>query len=375
MGSSVVLYEIPDSKSLKQAVSAGYLTEDGAEVIRQIVLQDPNTQQFDPEETVINIFPTSLQLSPDRTRIAWQEAINYCVAVYDFFNCTGETIIHVFNIETKMMESTFSIPLAQESISTPIWSPDSKKLAYYTFSRDTEESVIHILDIVSSRITDVEGSQNFVWTPDSQKMIFSRADGLYLLTLGEQKDQQILEGEWWIEDLALSPDGNSIAIAGIKDFDDPTTPYFDDRIGPSYELIYILNLETNVLRSIPNPNNDDWIGPIHWLPGGQRIIYTQKFPSEAAPSWVFVFDYTPEKFVLAQTLPFGVSDDWHVSQDGKKILFVASRFEETTLLVIYDLETREWSKLALPAKIQEAMNADLKTDKRIKHYRLWFATW
>ena len=80
-------------------------------------------------------------------------------------------------------------------------------------------------------------------------------------------------------------------------------------------------------------------------------------------------------------LPFEVDDtySWEKSQlskDGNSILFRSGKYDENTSLIInslivYDLTTKVWTKVLLPAEIQRAWGEE----KGLNKYFLGFPTW
>lgn len=372
-GDSMILYELPSPQTIDEAVDTGVLTENGAETLRKLATTDPNVQKSEEGEIKIQSLSGSLQISPDRLRLAWYENVSYCSWFSDISYCVGETIIKIFNVETKKVEFSHVIPIEQEVFFTPIWSPDSKKLAYHT--RQETKNIIHVLDINSAQIMNFEGSGEFTWTPNSNQIIFSDTNGLYIFNLDKQENKHILDGNWRIFDLTMSLDGNFVVFTGIKDFDDPTTPYIADFIHPSYQFIYTYNLKTSVLNPVINENKRDWILNLQWLPDGKHIIYTQEEPYTAPPNQVFIRNPITGETILIENIPLDVDNDWKISKDGKKLLFVGWKYGETVSFIIYDINKKEWSKVPVPTTIQTIMNENLQEGEYIQHYRLWSATW
>lgn len=287
--------------------------------------------------------------------------------------CEGETIVRVFNLETKQVESEINVPIEREFLDHPVWSLDSQKLAYDTRQRESRKNTIHIFNIATNETISYERSGDFSWTPNSQNIIVSDINGFYILSLDTQQTRHILDGQWWISDFEISPDGNTLIFTGIKDFDDPTTSYFDDRVNPKYQLIYKLDLKTNSVQPIMNENKSDWIENLHWLLDGEHIIYTQRtfYPSHQ----IFIRKAVTGEIVFMENTSLDVDSNWQISQDGKKLLFVGRQHGEMFLLLIYDLTKKEWNKVSLPHEIQAMMDKNLEEGKHRMQYRLSLATW
>lgn len=385
-GASRVLYEFVPLQSPEEALNAGLLTEDDLRVLKQMpVINDPNMQQVNGKQ--IDIHPESIQLSPDRQRIAWHEKIlYYCI---DSITCIYGYIIRVFNIEDEKIETSISISIGEETI-TPIWSPDSKKLAFFTKQTDSDSpnNVIHILDIGTFTIVDISGvndeypySGRFKWMPESNGIVLGNSDGLFLVTLNDQEINHIFSPDnWWIFDIAVSPNGNFVLFTGIKDVDDPTTPdYSIDNMSYSNQLLYLFDLNTNTLLPVTNKNELGWIHSIYWLPDGQRFVYLHTLSS--IKTELFVWNVLSNESVMNEILPFEVDDYYHwqksqLSKDGSSILFTSNSYNESTSvvtnsLIIYNLNTKVCNKVLLPVEIQKAWGEE----KGLNKYFLSSPTW
>lgn len=384
---SRILYEFTSLQSPEEALNRGLLTENDLKVLKQIpAIHDPNIQ-FNGQQ--IDISPGSLEISPDRHRLAWHEKIlYYCV---DSVTCIYGYIIRVFNIEDGKLASSISIPIEQEAI-TPIWSPDSKKLAFYTKQNDTDSpnNVVHVLDISTGTTTDIAGvddnypySGRFKWMPDSNGIVLGNSNGLFLITLRDQAINHIFPvNNWWIFNLDVSPNGDFILFTGIKDVDDPTTPN-DSRDNMSYpnQLIYLFDLNTYALRPVTNKNELGWIYSIYWLPDGQHFIYLHTLSS--IETNLFIRNVSSNEIIMNETLPFQVDDyySWEKSKlakDGDKILFTSGSYNEATAsstvsLIIYNLNTKSWNKVPFPVELQEVMDKVPSSD--FPNYHLSSPAW
>lgn len=386
-GQSRMLYEVAPLQSPEEALNSGLLTENDLKILKDgPAIQDPNLPPFKGEK--INISPQSLQLSPDRQRIAWDEKIlYYCV---DSYTCINGYIIRVFNIEDGKLETSISIPIGEETI-TPIWSPDSKKLAFFTKQTDSDSpnNVVHIFDIATATTVEFTGvnddypySGRYKWMPDSNGIVLGNGNGLFLITLNDQKINHIFSpNNWWIFDIAISPNGDFLLFTGINILDAPTTPHDSmDNMSDSNSLLYLFDLNTNtLLRPVINKNGLGRVSSIYWLPDSQRFIYLHTLSSIEAE--LFVRNVSSDEIIMDEKLPFEVDDVFHwqksqLSKDGSSILFVSSSYNESTSvvtnsLIIYNLNTQVWNKVLLPAEIQKAWGEEKGLDK----YFLSSPTW
>ena len=307
----------------------------------------------------------------------------FCV---DPYTCINGYIIRVFNIEDRKIETSISIPIGEETI-TPIWSPDSKKLAFSTKPTDTDSvnNVVHILDIDTATMVDFEGvndnfpfSERFKWMPDSNGIVLGNSNGLFLITLHDQEINHIFPvNNWWIFYIAVSPNGDFVLFTGIKDIDDPTTPDDPrDNFIPSNEFIYLFDLNTYTLKSVTNENKSGDIDSIYWMPDGQHFVYLHTISNYQTE--LFLRNVQSNNIIIDTILPFEVKSYYqpHLSKDGNNILFASGTYNQSTSvvtnsLIIYNINTKVWNKVLLPDEIQKAWGEEKGLDK----YFLSFPTW
>jgi Tol biopolymer transport system component len=139
----------------------------------------------------------------------------------------------------------------------PAWSPSGMKLAY-------RNDLSLYIDGVKFAGDGVIGMP--IWAPDGNSMVYTRSDGIYLLSAGTEVEvvgtlSEVLRVAW-------SPDGSKLAYA-------------------SQGYVYVVAAAGNSKpRRIAGPFAD--IGPVAWAPTSDQLAYTVRGGVELStnePSW------------------------------------------------------------------------------------------
>lgn len=185
---------------------------------------------------------------------------------------------------------------------SPLWSPDSRHLAFIS-DRDGKAQVYVIAADggESQRLTDVQTSvQSFQWSPDGKRIAYISADPVPEAREKEKKDgfDQIIadseyqyahisivdvaqaskpvkltDGPLHAMELAWSPDGKTIAFTARN------TP----KLGDSYTTeIYAVDVAGKPVQPSRLTNNNRAESDVSWSPDGKKISYlstSDKYPS------------------------------------------------------------------------------------------------
>ena len=145
-------------------------------------------------------------------------------------------------------------------------------------------------------------------------------DRLYILDIVFKKI--VDEYELPLDDISspsFSPDGNHIALAGLKD---------------GAKNIYVFNIKSNELKRITNISGE--AGNPKWSPDGYKIVF-----SAETTTGEHIFEVEVKTGNIVQ-LTFG---DWNdrspeFSPDGKEIIFVSDRGDSVMDIYVYNIESK-----------------------------------
>ncbi|MCK4432101.1 MAG: PD40 domain-containing protein [Candidatus Aminicenantes bacterium] len=196
-----------------------------------------------------------------------------------------------------------------------IWSPDGKKVAFYT-----KEGPIWIVPVSPEtgkatgppeKLLDIKfGWQGPVsWSPDSEKIVFSGTEGEYqgniwTISVEDGALTQVTDDPIWEGNPICSPDGKTIAY------------------NKSRSEIWAVSTEGGKPRKIIDVGRG---GPVSWSPDSNWILYS-------APGFKYrLFRFADER-VFDIDLPNEVGSFFSWSQDGKKMLFYRSSYEYSCVL-------------------------------------------
>ncbi len=214
------------------------------------------------------------------------------------------------------------------NFSSPVWSPDGKKLAFsanHATRYHEGPTGIHIiiLDLDSNKWECVTPDANFntapCWSPDGEKIAFTKAvrngNKICIYDLAAKKTRELVVGS--ARSASWSPDGKTIAfVAGAPSRD-----------------IYLIDADGSDQRLLVGNDETDDEEPT-WTPDGKFVVFTRQIRITEAPEsrdlWaVRVADKT--EFQLTRC-PKGF---WAMAPsctpDGKAIVFALRRRDHAVL--------------------------------------------
>ncbi len=192
-----------------------------------------------------------------------------------------------------------------------IWSPDGKKVAFYS------EGAIWVIPVSPKTGRAIGAAKKLLdgkywwqhcvsWSPDSERIVFARRDettegDIWILSVKDGALTQLTDDplpERWPQ---WSPDGKTIAY---EKYDD------------NYHSFWLVPAEGGMARK---PIDNEGLGS--WSPDGKGLIYAEGEKANffrLADERVFDFDFDP---------PREVGDFFSWSPDGKKMLFYSSSYD------------------------------------------------
>ena len=248
--------------------------------------------------------PGEVQVAPDNTRIA------YTLSETDWDD--GRITSHIYVTTTQEGAEARQVTRGVDGESFPVWSPDGKWLAFYAAREDADVSEedanpddeskqqVYLLPMdggggEAERWTEArEGVAAFDWLPDSSGIVYlaqeprraplqaarddkqERKDDavvereerfrvqIWRTERADKKAKLVHPGDLGIGEIAVSPDGKSVAYV---------TNYTGEVNDYHKADIWLLALETGDTR----PLTDGPGGKFHpvWTPDGQSILFTQ----------------------------------------------------------------------------------------------------
>jgi len=235
-------------------------------------------------------------LSPDGKSIA--------VLVGASTTASGTVDTWVIDTGTGVM-SRMTRDFMASIVSTPAWSPDSRRLAVTGSSGGIQE-----VTVASGKVTSLL-SENFYthdWTPDGRSLLIGSNGGarLSLLTLGEgAKPQTILDTPYYKFSSRISPDGRYVAYASSE-------------AGPLD--VYVASFPSFAVKR--KVSGGGGFAPV-WAKNGKEIFYTSSdgsvFAAEIRTSPSLVAD-APKLLFKGPPAP-STFNSFAVSADGRRFLF------------------------------------------------------
>ncbi len=105
----------------------------------------------------------------------------------------------------------------------PIWSPDSKKLAY-----GARDHMLHIVDVATGAVTDVDRNDygdinHYRWSPDSKWLAYTKLNGarfssIYVYSLPDGKSYRLTSGMTDDNEPVFDPKGRYLYFTSNRDF-------------------------------------------------------------------------------------------------------------------------------------------------------------
>ena len=165
------------------------------------------------------------------------------------------------------------------------WSPDGKWIAYFS-DRHGSDDLYLIRDEMGAEETRItSNADNFryppIWSPDSKKLAFSDKDNNLWYVDIEKKEPVLADSsdEWEIRDYTWSPDSRWLAYS---------KPHEND-----FRSVYIYNLESEEVHQVTSSMTNDW-NPA-WDPQGQYLYFLSDRnlnPSLGTFDWTYNYHRT-----------------------------------------------------------------------------------
>jgi dipeptidyl aminopeptidase/acylaminoacyl peptidase len=257
------------------------------------------------------------------------------------------------------------------NVSSPVISPDGKRLVYVRGHQDvdanTQKSELILIDLGSGRSRRLtpgrDGAAAPLWSPNGDRLAFiaSPAAGkpgqIFVLPMDGGEAQQITEAANGVDDFEWRPDGTAFAfvttddasnkkdIEKHHDWFEVTDEHFLRRAPtPSSQLWLIGSDGKNPKRLTSGPFSipaGEFAAPIAWLPGGSGIL----LPAQADPVSAHFDKQTTllYDFATGQTRPLAggvVTVGALVSPDGARLAFGHGRHDGNLYLQV-DVEVRD----------------------------------
>jgi Pentapeptide repeats (8 copies)/WD40-like Beta Propeller Repeat len=152
-----------------------------------------------------------LSWSPDSKKIAFvlQDVTSHSSAA-----STSEYDIYVRRSDGGDLTRLTNTPDTAES--TPVWSPDSTKIAFTSTTGISRNNAIYVMNADGSRQEHLTDGFSPAWSPDSKKIAFLRDSGIYVMNADGNCERQLtnhIDSKVGIGDvLDWSPDGEKIAF-------------------------------------------------------------------------------------------------------------------------------------------------------------------
>ncbi|MDG6933711.1 MAG: S9 family peptidase [Nitrososphaerota archaeon] len=142
----------------------------------------------------------------------------------------------------------------KEGIDSPVWAPDSQKIAYLSSVVNEEKNDVRVIDRIQFWFNGIG------WTHNMRKHLF-------ILDLKDHKSSQLTTGDIDVEYARFSHDGKKLAyIASTDDY----KPYISD--------LFVLDTENNQTKKLTESNME--ISSLAWSPDDQLIAFNgSKLPS------------------------------------------------------------------------------------------------
>lgn len=353
---SSILYTVYYEHTLEEVASHDLLSEEGVKSIKDYISANVDDAEENNDIPLVHIIPVSLNLSPDKKRLAWEEEIGYCPPPeigIDVLWCIGERVLRVFDLENNKLQivlNTQTLGITYE----PLWSPDNRHIAFLDGG-----GVIKVLDAETS-LVDVAGKgHEFCWSPDGRKLAFEFRGKIQVYDLQTKQITQISTNSGDVLQLAISPDGETLAYT-----------YFNPGTN---DLLFTVDLKTEKNSSVIEINNGLWIYNVIWL-SNDHILYTQE-QSYPDPYYIYVRNTETGKIVLSEEIPLDImpGDGAHLSADGTKALFIGFNYSDTLALMVFDLVAKSWSFIPLSQELQEILSS--RSNKSWDYNSLQNATW
>lgn len=225
--------------------------QDGTE--HELYIMDPDGSNQTRLSTELGIrYSEKLTVSPDGTRI-----------LIDKDTPSGQFALSY----VSLAEPNLRVKLAEGFASSPVWSPDGRRIAYCAGSGSGSEQVIVMNADGSDARPLTAGSSRHLfvdWSPDGQRLAFMRDYQLYIMNADGTDQRPLLAG--FARNLAWSPDGTMIAFEGGARLDDQQGNGGD---------IWIVNADGSDPRNLTHSPDVYDAGPA-WSPDSTAIVFSSE---------------------------------------------------------------------------------------------------
>jgi len=154
------------------------------------------------------------------------------------------------------------------NVRSPTWSPDGKKIGFCSSDITDAKSRIYVMDADSKNQAQlIENNASFEvgpsWSPDGKKIAFtSGKDGnpeIYVTDVDGKNRMRLTENNTPDEHPSWSPDGKKIAFISIRN---------------GNPGIYVMDTDgRNQTKLIAKAGNGAWLENYGWLAGGKKILF------------------------------------------------------------------------------------------------------
>lgn len=224
-------------------------------------------------------------------------------------------------------EMEVSIPVVGPALS-PSWSPTGTVIAYNTFGADSR-IVLH--DLKTGKNRDFGSQRNTtyttpVFTPDGKRLAYAHASeqgtDLYIVPLeGDAFPQRLTVGRGSVSiSPSFSPDGNRIAF--MSDRMGPPQVFIMDADGTNTDMFTNFDFGDQNYRASPD-----------WSPDGRQVTFQTRIDNRFQ-----IFSMSPRDRQPKQLTSEGENEDPSWAPDGRHVVFVSSR-SGTRQLWVLDTES------------------------------------
>ena len=224
-----------------------------------------------------------------------------------------------------------------DAIISPLWSPDSKQVAFATFSKLIVFDIERMEWVTAS---DLKYWADHTWSPDSQQLVFSSNTNkrqLFLVTSSGTERRQLTNVSECARNPAWSPDGSKIAFESSQDF--------------QRDLLTISPDGSNQRYLIQNNNFNFGLA---WSPRGDQIAFVSHIndsipglPGDGSQD-VYLLDLESNQIEQLTYSPKQFESRVVWSLDGSRIAFVVFDTESfNTSIDIFELNKKRQTTLVL----------------------------
>jgi dipeptidyl aminopeptidase/acylaminoacyl peptidase len=319
--------------------------------------------------------PGEVQVAPDGIRVV------YGVSETDWED--NGVVQHLYILKLGDEAEPRQITRGADSETSPRWSPDGKWLAFLSSREDTEEyesddepkSQVWLLPMdglggEAEKLTDtIEGVGDYDWLPDSSGIVYvaqeprpkplqtayddkqERKDDavverfekfrqqIWRIDLEKKKPKLVHPGDYGLGEIAIAPDGNSVAF---------TTNYTGEVNDYHKSDVWIVAMEGGAAH----PVADGPGGKFHpvWMRDGQQVLYIASLDpalSYSQPNlYAAPIDGCGESVNLTADFPHDLTG-WHgIWLDAEGRIYALAAVGTTT--AVFRLDNGSWTQITDP---------------------------